>query len=263
MPQITPIRCIVSNGEDKLNILAKVNVTSNGLFTTTLDESDVRRIKEYGLAMRQNRLGREGYFESSTYEGLKNEITAFLKECISRETVEEKEVIKYSIATNCHYVQSDKEDGYAIYPNGRWLPKRLQNPNNYCERWEEGTEGTPLVDQKYKISLFVAIYKKVVYRYASGKTVTEYEGPIYENNGESNLDYIKSTVHMGLDDRGFGTNRKEVLNLPEIEATEDNARVFVQIIQLICMSNRILKQLTNPENIKLYIKQNFRLELPE
>lgn len=258
MPKISNITCSARNSSDNLTVTFEVNVTKDGMFTTTLKESDVNRIKQdFGLKMASNRQGREGFFSSNTLEGLRNEIQAFLNECISRTVIEKKEVIKYQIVTNCHYTQGDKEDDYKIYPNGVWLPKRLQDEHtNLCDRWEDGTKGTALHDEPFSLSLFVKVYQKTTYKYASGRTVTEYEPCWTSQKATSNVDYLKDTVHMGLNNSFFmskETFKKMIADLPEVNATEENAYVFVEILQFICKANGLLKQLAQPENIQSYI----------
>lgn len=264
MPKVKPIRCIASNPSDKIVIETEVNVTADGQFTTTLKPSDVEKIKEYGLTMKTNRAGREGFFCSDTYEGLRNKIEAFLTECISREVAEQKKVIKYRISTNCHYVQGDKEDGYAIYPNGSWLPKRLQEKNG-CSRWQEGTDGSSLTNKPYSLSLYVQVFNKTTYRYKSGKTVTEYEPCFRESDGRTSVDYLIGTVKMALNNGLYSWSRtefqKHLETVPEIEATEENAKVFVEILQFICKANGLLKQLADPNNIQAYIQLNLKLQL--
>lgn len=265
MPKVKPIRCIASNPSDKIVIETEVNVTADGQFTTTLKPSDVEKIKKYGLTMSTNRAGREGFFCSDTYEGLRNKIEAFLNECISREIAEQRQVIKYRISTNCHYVQGDKKDGYAIYPNGSWLPKHLRVEGGYC-RWQEGTDGSSLTNKPYSLSLYVQVFDKTTYRYKSGKTVTEYEPCFRESDGRSSVDYLIGTVKMGPNNSFFSSQAdfmKHLDDVPEIEATEENARVFVEILQFICKANGLLKQLTNPDNIQAYIQHNLKLQLPK
>lgn len=260
MPKLSSLTCSASNSTDRLSVTTEVNVTKDGMFTTTLNESDVKRIKEdFGLKMDSNRQGREGFFSCNTLDGLRNEIQKFLNECISRTVVEKKEVIKYQIITNCHYTQGDKEDDYRIYPNGAWLPKRLQGTHdNPCYRWEDGTKGITLRNEPFCLSLYVKVYDKTIYRYASGRMMTEYEPCWTSQNATSNVDYLKDTVRMGFEDDSFMSSelrKKRIADLPEVDATEENAYVFVEILQFICKANGLLKQLAQPENIQSFIDE--------
>lgn len=52
------------NANNSLSVTVKVNVTKEGVFTTTLSKEDVDKIHSYGIKLPTNRLGNEGYFNS-------------------------------------------------------------------------------------------------------------------------------------------------------------------------------------------------------
>lgn len=66
-------------------------------------------------------------------------------------------------------------------------------------------------------------------------------------NKYDNLCFLKSLVGMGID---------EHKKAQEIEATEENAAVFVQLIKFICKANKIMKALAEPELLEEFIKVN-------
>lgn len=45
------------NGKNSLSVTVKVNVTKEGVFTTTLSKEDVDKIHSYGIKLPTNRLG--------------------------------------------------------------------------------------------------------------------------------------------------------------------------------------------------------------
>lgn len=98
------IRSIMErDGDNKISISLDVNVTKDGTFTATLSKEDVLIIHSYGIELAKNRLGREGYFSSSTLTGIEIDVRKVLRNCLSCEVIEEKPVILYQIRMSCTY----------------------------------------------------------------------------------------------------------------------------------------------------------------
>lgn len=101
MAALTTLNITEKNANNSLSVTAKVNVTKEGVFTTTLSKEDVDKIHSYGIKLPTNRLGNEGYFNSIALSDLESQIREVLKRCLSYKIVEEVPVIKYQLETNC------------------------------------------------------------------------------------------------------------------------------------------------------------------
>lgn len=103
MAALTTLNITEKNANNSLSVTVKVNVTKEGVFTTTLSKEDVDKIHSYGIKLPTNRLGNEGYFNSIALSDLESQIREVLKRCLSYKIVEEVPVIKYQLETNCTF----------------------------------------------------------------------------------------------------------------------------------------------------------------
>ena len=92
MAALTTLNITEKNTNNSLSVTVKVNVTKEGVFTTTLSKEDVDKIHSYGIKLPTNRLGNEGYFNSIALSDLESQIREVLKRCLSYKIVEEVEV---------------------------------------------------------------------------------------------------------------------------------------------------------------------------
>lgn len=60
MAALTTLNITEKNANNSLSVTVKVNVTKEGVFTTTLSKEDVDKIHSYGIKLPTNRLGNEG-----------------------------------------------------------------------------------------------------------------------------------------------------------------------------------------------------------
>lgn len=95
MTALTTLNITEKNANNSLSVTVKVNITQKGVFTTTLSKEDVDKIRSYGIKLPTNRLGNEGYFNSTSFSDLVSQIRKVLKRCLSYKIVEEVPVIKY------------------------------------------------------------------------------------------------------------------------------------------------------------------------
>lgn len=109
MAALTTLNITEKNANNSLSVTAKVNVTKEGVFTTTLSKEDVDKIHSYGIKLPTNRLGNEGYFNSIALSDLESQIREVLKRCLSYKIVEEVPVIKYQLETNCTFHMTKTE----------------------------------------------------------------------------------------------------------------------------------------------------------
>lgn len=109
MAALTTLNITEKNANNSLSVTVKVNVTKEGVFTTTLSKEDVDKIHSYGIKLPTNRLGNEGYFNSIALSDLESQIREVLKRCLSYKIVEEVPVIKYQLETNCMFHMTKME----------------------------------------------------------------------------------------------------------------------------------------------------------
>lgn len=76
MAALTTLNITEKNANNSLSVTVKVNVTKEGVFTTTLSKEDVDKIHSYGIKLPTNRLGNEGYFNSIALSDLESQIYA-------------------------------------------------------------------------------------------------------------------------------------------------------------------------------------------
>lgn len=88
MAALTTLNITEKNANNSLSVTVKVNVTKEGVFTTTLSKEDVDKIHSYGIKLPTNRLGNEGYFNSIALSDLESQIREVLKRCLSYKIVE-------------------------------------------------------------------------------------------------------------------------------------------------------------------------------
>lgn len=93
MAKVTDLRINISENGEKIQFETPVNVTKEGIFTTTLPRNAVDEIEKYGLTLRTNRLGNPGYFEAKTLDELTMSVKKVCREALSRELVEDKMII--------------------------------------------------------------------------------------------------------------------------------------------------------------------------
>ena len=67
MAVLTTLNITEKNVDNSLSVTVKVNITKKGVLTTTLSKEDVDKIHSYGIKLPVNRLGNEGYFDSTSF----------------------------------------------------------------------------------------------------------------------------------------------------------------------------------------------------
>lgn len=151
------------------------------MVTTTLSKEDVDKIRSYGIKLPTNRLGNEGYFNSTSFSDLVSQIREVLKRCLSYKIVEEVPVIKYQLETLC---------SFAYDKNGDIVP----NPS---KEWTGGDENAQLLEIKTKIRQLGAMMNAYQCRFVVSSDQLffvddEYAGTVKLtnlDNGESNISF--------------------------------------------------------------------------
>ena len=132
MAVLTTLNITEKNDNNSLSVTVKVNITKKGVVTTTLSKEDVDKIRSYGIKLPTNRLGNEGYFNSTSFSDLVSQIRKVLKRCLSYKIVEEVPVIKYQLETLCSFAY-DKNGNIVPNPSVEWT-------GNYENgEWRDGT----------------------------------------------------------------------------------------------------------------------------
>lgn len=129
MAVLTTLNITEKNDNNSLSVTVKVNITQKGVLTTTLSKEDVDKIRSYGIKLPTNRLGNEGYFNSTSFSDLVSQIRKVLKRCLSYKIVEEVPVIKYQLETLCSFAY---DLVYFLTKSKPW--EELSEKNHYM-RW--------------------------------------------------------------------------------------------------------------------------------
>lgn len=231
---------------DSMSIETPVSVTKDGLFVTTLPQAEVLKLDQYNVQLMSNRLGNPGYFTSKTLEGLEKDIRDIMKEALSRELIENTEVIRYEVYTDgCCFVDKDNN----IHPNGGCVKDgewpKFDNPYG-------ATCGhTPT------LCLYARVYEKKTWRYASGKTFSEYHFPSVSYDDKTNLGWLKGQVNIKQ------KNNFSESYLQEIPATEENAKVFVTILKSIYKASLSLNAIKHPDTLLKFIENGRTIQLSD
>ena len=259
MPKLKNLNILHIQDGERIQFRTPVNVTKEGLFTTTLPSEAYNAIGAYGMSLRNNRFGKPGYFEDTTLEGLQKQIDDLVREALSRTLVEDKIVIKYCVKTRAAYVVDD--DG-EIIPNGYWRKNRTPG-EQFESNWREGNDnlGSALSGFTPSLSVYAKPFQKKRYVYKSGKEHTEYirYEPSKWSRGSS-VDWLASQVDVVPDDKRFG-GKNEITSLPELDATEENAAFFVKMVTFIDKANEMFKQLNDPEYVLALLAANKPLRI--
>ena len=164
MAALTTLNITEKNANNSLSVTAKVNVTKEGVFTTTLSKEDVDKIHSYGIKLPTNRLCNEGYFNSIALSDLESQIREVLKRCLSYKIVEEVPVIKYQLETNCTF-SYDKNGNIVPNPSKEWTG------GDENGEWRDGTSRLDALNaQPFGFSVYAKPFLKRVIEYGNGET---------------------------------------------------------------------------------------------
>lgn len=246
----------IENGRQKYrNVDFIINVNSEGLFTTTLDEDLVFELEQAGIDLRSNgrRGSRNGFFSADTKDKLCKLISSTFEELYSREMILEEKIIRYSIASCASFWFTEEGE---IIPNGSW---RFDGKPDESRHWQKGTIVSHASDPyPVGLQLYVKPLYKRVYKYKSGKEITEYERveSVWHNTQLEEDDYhwkwlanITCTIPPR---RG---------KLQEIPYTEKNAEFFVNMFKTVCQMASVIAKFTAPEEMIKLIESGNGLKL--
>lgn len=229
------------NDNNSLSVTVKVNITKKGMVTTTLSKEDVDKIRSYGIKLPTNRLGNEGYFNSTSFSDLVSQIREVLKRCLSYKIVEEVPVIKYQLETLCSFAYDKNGD---IVPNPLWNGQGTMRVEN--GEWRDGTSRLDALNaEPFGFSIYAKPFLKRVIKYGNGETKVEY----------GRLNTEKGTYAHWLNCvTGMSYNRHKPVM--EVECNECTSKLFVGMIKSICKISEQVKSFINPEQIKAIAESN-------
>lgn len=240
MGKLKDLQLSVEKDGERLRFTTPVSVNMDGMFTTTLPKDAVSALEEYGIDLERNRLGNAGFFQAETLAELENKLKAVAKDALSRELVDEKLVIKYQIRTKANYVVDRDNE---IIPNGLWMKGRKPGERLIAE-WREGNYAGYMDGVTPGISLYARVFMKKTFSYKSGKRVSTYEFYCPKDCRGTSVDWINSLCRIRCE--GAFDEKK---SLPEVDATEENAALFVELFKFIFKANELLKGLEKPEAV--------------
>lgn len=95
MAALTTLNITEKNANNSLSVTVKVNVTKEGVFTTTLSKEDVDKIHSYGIKLPTNRLGNEGYFNSIALSDLESQIREVWNDLVRIRVIKPKKFLGF------------------------------------------------------------------------------------------------------------------------------------------------------------------------
>ena len=256
MAKLTNLTIAVRNEyKDEMVFTTPVSVTTAGLFTTTLPEEVVTKFDQYGVQLGVGRRGRRGYFESDSLEKLKGLLRETALNALSRELIEEKEVIRYQVVTSgACCIDKDLN----IFPNGIWNREDFERG---VIRWAKFNCGDTVMHPRTPgIRVYAEVQVLRRFRFKNGKEVVDYMSAKARPTSEdrSCLNWLKSHVAKVPSNESF-------YNIPirEIPATEKNAEFFVRLLELVYKAAAFFGQFDEPERLETYIESHRLPALPD
>lgn len=241
MPSLGKTKVRSGDRDDYIETEFTINVTADGLFTTTLNEDIVNTLTSVKIELRPNKRGRLGFFSSNTRDGLVKEVKHVLDEYMSSEVIEEKIVIKYAFATVASFGFALSGD---IVPNMGW---REDGPLNEELHWQDGTIRTHAADpHPVGVQMYVKPYKKIVSKFKSGKIKEIYKRMTPFGSSEVEGDdkyYLKWLEGIASTKPPFGAK------VHEIDYTEERAKFFVNTFKSLCKIAHTIAQFEEPDHL--------------
>lgn len=239
MAKLTTMTIREKNDNNSLSVTVAVNVTKEGLFTTTLSKEDLDKIHSYKIKLPVNRLGNEGYFNSTSLSDLENQIRKVLKRCLSYRIVEEVPIIKYQLKTLCSFA-NDKNGDIVPNPSEEWTG----DGENVI--WKYGTCCLDALNARpFGFSIYAKPFLKIVIEYGNGETKTEYN-KLNTKKG-TYTHWLNCVTCMSYD---------RYDPVMEVECNECTSKLFVDMIKSICKISEQVKNFVNPEQIKAIAESN-------
>lgn len=211
---------------DKITFSFDVNITNDGMFTTTLPAEVVNKLEAAGIQLNRNQLKNSGYYHSDTMIGLCKAIRKDVDKYSERHVVSEEIVLRYQIETRCTYCKTKEGQ---IVPDGGW-----QQKIDGDHKWLGGTREMHATSREtYGLDVYVEPQFKTVYSFPDGSTHTDYRNLTEEEEGEG------TTLHWLASVRAM----KELWgrDIKDIKYTEEAGEFFKSLILFIIRINEKLQ----------------------
>ncbi|MDY4173068.1 MAG: hypothetical protein SOY17_10045 [Evtepia sp.] len=144
MAALTTLNITEKNANNSLSVTVKVNITKEGVFTTTLSKEDVDKIHSYGIKLPTNRLSNEGYFNSIALSDLESQI----REVLKKRKMEREDIEKAA--------KSYQEKDHDIW-TGKGMAVELQKAFKAGASWRIGSVWHPItiIPECYRLAIFI------------------------------------------------------------------------------------------------------------
>lgn len=209
---------------EQLKFKYEVSVNSSGIFTTTIPSDVVGQLIKVGIKLRANRRGNDGFFSAESLSELQGIIAEVCDKYSSRELIEEKIILRYSLDTACSYCKT--EDG-AIVPNGAYA---IAIDGDY--EWRGGTiETNATYPKPFGFNCYVNPIRIRIWEFLNGEIYREeYRNSHDEWDGDSILQWLGGLCGMAP-----GGECKDIDYTPEL------GEFFKSVVMYIITLNEKLK----------------------
>lgn len=235
----------VSDKDDRnfyFEIEITLNVNSEGYFTTTLKEEDVRIIESYNVFLYSNGRAnsRKGFFTDKTKDGLLRQVKEVLEKCISKTLIEETIILRYSFCTVASFgFTLDKQ----IVPNMGWSLDGKLDQNLY---WQNGTYEVSATDpQATGVQMYIKPYWKRKFKFNDGREKIEYSvfSPFGVKEAKEDQYYLAWLENI------CSTKPPTNGKIKEIDYTEERAMFFVNMYKSLCQLAYKIAHFTEPDEL--------------
>lgn len=220
-----------------------INVSQEGIFSTTLPTDLTMVFLAAGIDMERNRMGKSGYVSDKTMDGFLGKINALKKLYESYEVVESKIVIEYFIDTRCSYVINEKGE---FVPNGYWQ----KVTNEFGTNWRSGTMPLSVSNTApFGLSFYAVPFLQKLVKYHNGTTKIFRDRLQNAPEDKIYLHYLCDITHIS---RGSH-------NVQYVDYNEQIAKFFVNLYISLFQMNENIKEYLTPDKIRELAESDVKL----
>ncbi len=220
---------------EQLKFRYEVSVNSSGIFTTTIPSDVAGQLIKVGIKLGANRIGNAGFFSAESLAELQGIIAEVCDKYSSRELIEEKIILRYSLNTTCSYCIT--KDG-TIVPNGTYA---VDIDGDY--EWSGGTiETNATYPKPFGFNCYVKPIRVRIWEFLNGEIYKEeYRNSHDEWDGDSILRWLDGLCAMASDGK-----------CKDIDYTPELGEFFKSVVMYIIKLNEKLKSVFG-EDIEISI----------
>lgn len=217
-----------------------INVTGEGLFTTTLPKECVEFLESKKISLQSNRVGNKGYFSSDTLDGLVQRVQDVVDRYNSAKEVDRRMEIGYDLRLMCAYGKS-VVDG-TLHPN--------------CEggnrEWVTGNISMPGHSGEFGIKFHVEVLDTYTMEYCDGTTKVVRKRHTANDSDPEYVKYLCGVVsgfdgYRGLDKASY------------VECSESVCNLFIGLYDSLFRLNEKIKDSLDPESLRLLAENGVKL----